>query len=57
MCTSSAPPPRLLNDMDLSNWFHTDCLSDNLRTVIGKVVLTPAPEVSPITYNADSAFL
>lgn len=56
MCTSSAPPPRLLNDMDLSNWFHTDCLSDNLRTVIGKVVLTPAPEVSPITYNADSEF-
>lgn len=54
MCTSGTPPPRQLNDMDLANWYANDCLSENLRTVIGRVVLTPEPEVSPITYSSDS---
>lgn len=57
MCTSGPQPQRLLNDMDLSNWFTSDCLSDNLRTVIGRVILTPEPEVSPITYSSDSKCL
>lgn len=54
MCTSGPQAPRQLNDMDLINWFTTDSLSDNLRTVISRVVLTPEPEVSPIAYSSDS---
>lgn len=56
MCTSGPQVQRQLNDMDLANWFATDSLSDNLRTVISRVVLTPEPEVSPITYSSDSKF-
>lgn len=54
MCTSGIPPPRQLNDMDLANWYSNDCLAENLRTVIGRLVLTPEPEVSPIAYSSDS---
>lgn len=54
MCTSGPQPQRQLNDMDWSNWFTTDSIFDNMRTVIGRVVLTPEPEVTPITYNSDS---
>ncbi|XP_017785571.1 PREDICTED: E3 ubiquitin-protein ligase UBR3 isoform X2 [Nicrophorus vespilloides] len=57
MCTSGSQPHRPLNDMDLTNWFATDSLSENLRTVIGRVILTPEPEVSPITYSSDSSDL
>lgn len=55
MCTSGSSQ-RYLYDMDLTNWFTTDSLSDNLRTVIGRVVLTPEPEVSPISYDLESEF-
>lgn len=54
MCTSGSQAQSQLNDMDLANWFTSDSLSDNLRTVINKVVLTPEPEVSPTTYSSDS---
>lgn len=54
MCTSGTPSPRQLNDMDLANWYSNDCLSENLRTIVGRVVLVPEPEVSPITYSSDS---
>lgn len=59
MCTTSGgqpqrQPQRQLNDMDLVNWFTTDSLYDNLRTVISRVVLTPEPEVSPVNYSSDS---
>lgn len=57
MCTSGPQVQRQLNDMDLANWFATDSLSDNLRTVISRVVLTPEPEVSPITYSSDSRLI
>lgn len=58
MCaTTNSQSQRLLNDMDLSTWFTSDSLTENLRTVIGKVVLTPEPEVSPITYSSDSKLL
>ncbi|KAF5282499.1 hypothetical protein FQR65_LT14269 [Abscondita terminalis] len=53
MCPTNTTQ-RVLNDMDLSSWFISDSLTENLRTVINKVVLTPEPEVSPITYSSDS---
>ncbi|KAI4457238.1 ubiquitin ligase e3 alpha-related [Holotrichia oblita] len=54
MCTSGPQPQRQMNDMDLTNWFATDSLSENLRTVIGRVILTPEPEVTPLNYSSDS---
>lgn len=56
MCTSGGPQAHrhTLNDMDLVNWFTTDSLSDNLRTVISKIVLKPEPKVSPVSYSSDS---
>ncbi|GLV32959.1 Ubr3 ubiquitin ligase [Carabus blaptoides fortunei] len=54
MCSYPSSSQRVINDMDLQGWFQTDCLSDNLRTVVNKVILTPEPEVSPITYSSDS---
>lgn len=57
MCTSGPHAPKQLKDMDLINWFTTDSLSDNLRTSINRVVLTPEPEVSPIAYSSDSKYI
>lgn len=54
MCPSGPQPPRMLTDMDLTNWFVGDCLFDNLRTEISRVFLSQEPEVSPITYSSDS---
>lgn len=55
MCTSGTQPQRQLNDMHLENWFISDCLFENLTTVINRVVLAPEPpEVAPITYSSDS---
>lgn len=54
MCTSGPQPQRQLNDMDLGNWFGSDSLSENLRTVVGRVILTPEPEVTPLNYSSDS---
>lgn len=54
MCSYPSCSQRVINDMDLQNWFQSDSLSDNLRTVVNKVILTPEPEVSPITYSSDS---
>lgn len=56
MCTSGPQPQRQLNDMDLANWFATDSLSENLRTVVGRVILTPEPEVTPLNYSSDSNY-
>lgn len=57
MCSYPTTSQRVVTDMDLLNWFPSDCLSQNLNTVIHKVILTPEPEVSPITYSSDSKFL
>lgn len=54
MCSYPSSSQRIISDMDLQNWFPSDCLSQNLHTVINKVILTPEPEVSPITYSSDS---
>ncbi|XP_022907951.1 E3 ubiquitin-protein ligase Ubr3 [Onthophagus taurus] len=54
MCTSGLQPQRQMNDMDVANWFVSDSLSENLRTVIERVILTPEPEVTPLNYSSDS---
>lgn len=41
--------------MDLEHWFETDNLTENLRTLISKVTLTPEPEVLPTTYSSDGS--
>ncbi|XP_044253038.1 E3 ubiquitin-protein ligase Ubr3 [Tribolium madens] len=43
-----------LNDMNFDNWYSSDCIFENLATPISKIVLTPEPEVSPMTYSSDS---
>lgn len=57
MCATSNQSQRVLNDMDLSSWFTSDSLVENLRSVIGKVILTPEPDISPITYSSDSKLI
>ncbi|CAH1116050.1 unnamed protein product [Phaedon cochleariae] len=54
MCSTSPPSQGPLNDMDMASWYPVDSLFDNLKTVIGRVVLTPEPDFSPITYSSDS---
>ncbi|KAJ8946859.1 hypothetical protein NQ318_006769 [Aromia moschata] len=54
MCSTVPQTQGQLNDMDLSNWFMADSLFVNLRTVVGRVILTPEPDFSPITYSSDS---
>lgn len=54
MCATNTQPSRVLNDMDLASWFTSDSLTENLRGVINRVMLTPEPEVSPLTYSSDS---
>ncbi|XP_044728240.1 E3 ubiquitin-protein ligase Ubr3 [Chrysoperla carnea] len=46
---------RSIQDLDLINWFETDNLIDNLRTVISKITLAPEPEVLPTTYSSDGS--
>lgn len=43
-----------VNDMNFDKWYLSDCLFENLTTSIHKIVLTPPPEVTPMTYNSDS---
>lgn len=57
ICASTIHSQKQLNDMDLVNWFATDCLSANLRTVIYDVVLTPTPEMSPLTYISKGKYI
>lgn len=58
MCPTSSYSQKQHNDMDLSSWFTSDSLSDNLRTVMGRIVLTPEPDVSPIaSYSSDSKLI
>ncbi|XP_023311445.1 E3 ubiquitin-protein ligase Ubr3 isoform X2 [Anoplophora glabripennis] len=54
MCSAAPQTHNQLNDMDLTNWFTADSLFDNLRTVVGRVILTPESDFSPITYSSDS---
>ncbi|KAK9296366.1 hypothetical protein QLX08_009590 [Tetragonisca angustula] len=49
---TSDEPPRIIKDMDLSNWYKSDDLSENLRTVIPQVILVQEPEST----NSDSDF-
>lgn len=57
MCSTAPQTQNQLNDMDLVNWFTADSLFDNLRTIVGRVILTPEPDFSPITYSSDSKCL
>ncbi|XP_058794286.1 E3 ubiquitin-protein ligase Ubr3 isoform X2 [Phymastichus coffea] len=43
---NSGATPRIFKDMDLAGWFTSNNLSENLRTVIPRVVLVPEPEQS-----------
>lgn len=54
MCSTAPQTQNQLNDMDLANWFTGDSLFDNLRTAVGRVILTSEPDFSPITYSSDS---
>lgn len=57
MCSTGASAQQnQLNDMDVSNWFPTNSLFDNLKTVLNRVVLNPEPDFSPITYSSDSKY-
>uniref|UniRef100_A0A6P7GK94 E3 ubiquitin-protein ligase n=1 Tax=Diabrotica virgifera virgifera TaxID=50390 RepID=A0A6P7GK94_DIAVI len=53
MC-STAPPQSQVSDMDLASWFTADSVFDNLKTVIGQVIVHPEPDFSLITYSSDS---
>lgn len=54
VCTSGRHPQAYQKDMELGDWFISDCLSENLRTVIGRVILKPEPEVTPLEFSSDS---
>ncbi|KAK9883218.1 hypothetical protein WA026_001407 [Henosepilachna vigintioctopunctata] len=55
VCPSPSPmPSRQLRDMELTDWFKSDNIFENLAATIHKVVLTPEPEVSPMNYSSDS---
>ena len=41
--------PRVIKDMDLSSWFATDDLSENLRTVVPHVILMQEAEPNSIS--------
>lgn len=56
MCSTGSQTYSHFNDMDVSNWFTTDSLFDNLKTVVDRVILNPEPDFSPITYSSDSKF-
>lgn len=55
MCSYPSTSQRVVSDGDLHNWYASDCLAQNLHTIINKVVLTPEPEVSPITYSSEDS--
>lgn len=53
--TSDSSAGRTVPDHDLRQWYVGDCLSVNLRAVIGRTVVRPEPpDRSPITYSSDS---
>ncbi|KAJ8969229.1 hypothetical protein NQ317_002184, partial [Molorchus minor] len=54
MCSTTQQAQGPLNDMDLTNWFVADSFFDNIKTVVGRIVLTPESDFSPITYSSDS---
>lgn len=54
MCSTGSQTHSHYNDMDVSNWFTTDSLFENLKTVVDRVILNPEPDFSPITYSSDS---
>ncbi|XP_031787991.1 E3 ubiquitin-protein ligase Ubr3 isoform X1 [Nasonia vitripennis] len=49
---NSGGTPRIFKDMDLAGWFNSNNLSENLRTLIPRVVLVQEPEQS----SSDSEF-
>ncbi|KAI5710044.1 hypothetical protein M8J76_006269 [Diaphorina citri] len=46
VCSSTRTERRDVKDLDLAGWYDTDWLSENLRTVIGSIALTPEPNVT-----------
>lgn len=55
MCAVKENEERVVDDGDLENWFESDWLSDNLRTVISCIKLPPQPE--PVIFDADSKYI
>lgn len=47
-------PGGKLKDKDLSNWYKIDNIFENMTAMIHKVVLTPEPEILPMSYSSDS---
>ncbi|CAH1395459.1 unnamed protein product [Nezara viridula] len=52
VCAVKQSEERTVDDGDLENWYESDWLSDNLRTVITSIKLPPQPE--PVIFDADS---
>ncbi|CAG9863571.1 unnamed protein product [Phyllotreta striolata] len=54
MCWTTPPSLHQFHDLHFSNWYAGDSVFDNLRTVIGQVVIEPVPDISRVTYSSDS---
>ncbi|XP_072747592.1 E3 ubiquitin-protein ligase Ubr3 isoform X3 [Anoplolepis gracilipes] len=52
LCQYTGCNPRVIKDMDLGGWYETDSLSENLRTVIPRVILVQKSEPN----SSDSEF-
>lgn len=55
LCQYTGGPSRVIKDMDLAGWYESDNLSENLRTVIPRVILVQESEPSS-EYSSDSEY-
>lgn len=46
LCQYTGGTSRVIKDMDLAGWYESDSLSENLRTVIPRVILVRESESS-----------
>lgn len=44
LCQYTGGSSRMIKDMDLGGWYESDSLSENLRTVIPRVILVQESE-------------
>ncbi|XP_045478273.1 E3 ubiquitin-protein ligase Ubr3 isoform X3 [Harmonia axyridis] len=52
---ASSMPKEKVKDKDISAWYKTDNIFENMTGVIHKVVLTPEPEIFPMAYSSDTS--
>lgn len=54
LCQYTGGSSRVIKDMDLAGWYENDSLSENLRTVIPRVILVQEsePNSSDSKYNS-----